>query len=562
MHHCSCSFEYTEVEDVSKGRKRVSTKHPHHMETNKRPQIHSIRRGSGRGLKPLPAIEDAPWLNDVKPNPRLVEASPSFVGVERLETVPLTKLAEAKMLASLEASSTKPPTDKSSVADSLSEAHSLSADDTNALVHQHMQIGPKHPLWGILLRLSKQLWYETYQSFTPTEAMPPAEYVRQRVVTILRTEPSITNAIDSLANAELLFRAVLNEVIGYGPLELLMQDELVSEIIVSGSQHVMIKRNSVLHDTAHSFVDEQHLLRIIENMLRRSGAYSSIKKPLIDIVLPPSLVAQTSTSPTAHATSHALASTFLATIILPPVSLGGPILMLRRRARKNVSLSELIEQGTLSQAMADVLLTCVKEHRSIFICGERATGKTTILNALADFIAEQERIVSVENVSELILQQKHVSSLVATNSSPAMARGAAQVTVSEVLHHALLLCPAYLLLGECRGDEARILLRTMYHGQRGIMTTLYADSIRDCLERLEQQYQHNSENVTVELARKQLADTLDIIVFLAKEQNEVPKIQNIAKVIGVEKRRIKVQSLFYNQQAIVELAEGSSIEHS
>ena len=522
------------------------------METNKRFQIRTIKRTSGRGLKPLPAIEDAPWLNDVPSHPRPVQASPSFVGVEQVDTVPLSRLVEAKTLPSFETTSATPTTDKWAIA----HAHVT----TPKLIGS---IGPKHPLWPVILQVSKRLWHEIYQSIKTIEPMPSVEYVRQRATALLRDEPAITDVIDGSAPMELFVHSVLNEVIGYGPLESLLQDEHVTEIVVSDPLHIMMKRDGVLHDTAHSFVDEQHVLRIIENMLRRSGTQLPLKRPLLDIVLPPSLAAQlVSLHSSVRVIQTTPMSSFAATIILPPISAGGPLLMVRRRTGKNLSISELIEKGTLNQAMADTLLASVKARANIIICGGQATGKTTLLNALAACIPEQERIVCVENAPELILRQRGNISLITHGSGPVIAHSASQVTISEVLQYGLLLHPTYFLLGECRGEETTLLLHALEQGQQGVMTTLYAPSIRACLEHLEHFYQGNDEQRTSELTRKRLATLLDLIIFLSKKPNAEPEIQNIVKVVGVEKQRIKVQSVFYQQQEIVERVEGSNIEHS
>ncbi len=559
------------------------------METNKRFQIRTIKRTSGRGLKPLPSIEDAPWLNDTPPHPRPVQASPSFVGVEQVETVPLIKLVDTRPHPTCDvASDTRDRHDTHNalgtpcLAEHLGEAISSPSDEAkrnylsdglsnDKLVTDNVpsvnanspvqmgSIGPKHPLWPLLLQMSKRLWNEVYQA----EKSPSVEHVRQHFLTLLRSEPAIAKEIAASGNTELLFRCVVNEVLGYGPLESLLQDEDITEIIVNGPYQISMKRDGILRDTAHNFIDEQHLLRIIENMLRRSGSETPVKKPLLDIVLPPSLATQAAFSPSgAHAVKRLGVSSYTATIILPPVSAEGPIVLLRRRVRNNLSIATLLEQGTLNQAMADMLLTSVKARHNIIICGEQATGKTTILNALAAFIAEQERSVCVETVSELILRQKGNISLVANHTGPDAAYRASQVTLCEVLHYALLLRPTYLLLGECCGDETQMLLQAMYQGQSGVMTTMFASSIHDCLERLEQHYQRNSEHVTVEVARNHLANIVDVIIFLAKEPDASIKIQNIVKIVGVEKQHIKVQSLFYKQQAIIELGKGSQIEHS
>lgn len=471
------------------------------------------------------AGEDAPWLNDVKAIPP-VEASPSFVGVERLETVPLTYLTGAKALSTMKVE----PKIQGEVAKAVSEESPLPTSPTSIEYYsKHEMLGEDHPLWPLLCHISERLWRELYRAEKAiTSTFPTEEQLRQRFIELLRAEPQAARVVQSIADAELLLQAVKREVIGFGPLEPLLQDEQIAEIAVYGLHKVMIKHSNTTRTVANLFVDEQHLLRIIENMLRHADQQLRPENSLFDVTLSPHL----------HAT-----------ILLPPLSLNGPVLILRKRVAVRPTLTQLVEQAVLSQQMADMLQKCVQERWNIFIIGAQESGKTILLNALCMLLPDHKRIVSVEHVPELIFSQRGIISLVSSDNPSVSPLKATHATFNEILQGISFLKPEYLIIGDCQSYEQGVLLQKIHNGQQGVITTLYASSLQQGLDHLVQHYQSNSMNVTVEMSYKYTAQALDLLVFLSKLNDGSYKVTNIAEVVGVMKQRIKIRSLFYYQQS-------------
>ena len=298
------------------------------------------------------------------------------------------------------------------------------------------------------------------------------------------------------------------------PLDMLLSDDTVSLITALGPRRILVERNGVIQPTAQHFLDEQHMVRVIEQLLHTAKKTLSAEHPLTDVCLPDGS---------------------LLTAVLPPSALNGPALTIRKHQKNLSTLSDLVKQGSLSQAMANMLHDCVQARLNILICGAVGSGRTTLLNALCAAIPEQERIVTIEDSAELRLSQPHVVSL-QTNK-------VAHTTAVDLFIYAERMHAKRVIVGECRSNEAEMLLQAMYNGLDGVMTTMYAQNIQDCLTRFETHCMiTNKEQFASQktLVRTQIAQSINIVISLSVQH----KITNIAEVRLSEEGTFKIESLY------------------
>ena len=384
-------------------------------------------------------------------------------------------------------------------------------------------IGPGHPLWPIVLRLSERIWQELYQkpgiSSTPEALL--ASFVQKRVIDLLHEEHKLAQQVHDIAEAKLILYSIVNEVLDYGPLEEVMKDESVSEIMVVGPHLTYIERHSITENVPCNFEDDQHMQRIIENILRRAGRRMKSDWPIVDV---------------------RLSDGSLVNIVMPPSAVNGPTITIRKASKKPLSIDDLIQMETLTAEMAEFLRACIQARLNIVICGGIASGRTTLLNALSAYIPAEERIATIEEVAELRLSQKHVVALVSQLTSSGSTGG---VTMRDLVVNALRIGSERILLGECRGDEVVEILQAMNNGYNGFLMTQYANDLRNCLTRLEAMYQAAGATLPVTLIRAQIATAVDVIVHVSRLRDGSRKILNIAEVQYMENDVIKLQSIFH-----------------
>lgn len=301
------------------------------------------------------------------------------------------------------------------------------------------------------------------------------------------------------------------------PLDALLHDETISVITALSPKRIYIERDGIVQQTPLRFSDEQHMLCVIEHLLQTAGQSVSTQSPLTGVRLPDGS---------------------LLTVALPPRALSGPALTIRKYAKNMATLSALVQQGSISQAMANVLCTCVQARLNIVVCGPVGSGRTTLLNALCVAIPKHERIATIEDTPELRLSQPQVIAL-----QPCTA---ACITTGDLVTHVGHMHVNRVIIGECHSNEAEKLLQSMYNGLDGVMTTMYGHSVKDCLTRLETLcLLHNGEYsaATPKLIRSQIAQSINIVVSLSPEH----KITNIAEVQSADEGPLKIQSLFHYQ---------------
>lgn len=389
-------------------------------------------------------------------------------------------------------------------------------------------IGLEHPLWPVVRRLSERIWRElrlqlqSEQDDEPVEETLLVAQVRKRVQTLFHVEPGLPGLLRRRAEMTLLVQSIVNEVLGYGPLTALLEDEQITEILAAGPRLLYVELDGQMQEIPPRFAGERHMERIIENMLRHAGRERQATGPVMHFRLPD--------------------GTFV-TIVLPAGTANGPTILLRKCPRRPLGLDDLVANGTLSQPMAAFLHACVRERRNTVICGHVGSGRTTLLNALTACIPTSERIVTVEEVAELRLSQRHAVSLVAPSPTEA-GEGAERATTRDLLLAALHMRPDRLILGECRGDETAELFRALHAGYNGTLTTLYARNPRDALARLETLYRLEDSTAPLPLIHRQIADALDIIIYLARQRDGSHKVMEVVQVQGMEGDTVKLRSLF------------------
>jgi pilus assembly protein CpaF len=472
-----------------------------------------------------PEPEDA-WLNDVgpssRPEPQKENAEKEALSPQ-IETYTLIDHIELLSRQNM-------PVDQAS----SDPQHYTPADPAPPLSQSGVRIEHSHHLWPVLLRLSKQIWQEFHQESGSASISEPTvvELVRNRCLELLRADLTLASQVRDLAEAEQLLQSVVSEVMGYGPLEALLQSDDISEIMIVGPRLTYVKCDGKLEESPYRFEDDRHILRIIENMLLRAGQYIELGRPLAEIRLP----------------GGACAS-----IIMPPYAIHGPAITIRKNSRLPFTLADLVKQGSITQEMADFLSTCVQASLNIVVCGCCGSGRTTLLNALGLCIPSHERIVTIEDVAELKLDHRHV---VALEAQQADLEGVHRVSMRDLVQYALHMRPEHIIVGECKGIEVVELLQAMYTGCDGILTSIYANNVRDCLARLEVMCQVGRTRLPLASMRTQLAAAVNLLVYTTHLRDGSHKIMNIAEVQGIEDDTIKLQSIFYFQDEGVDVKTG------
>jgi pilus assembly protein CpaF len=324
----------------------------------------------------------------------------------------------------------------------------------------------------------------------------------------------------SLVEKDRVIEEILDEVFGLGPLEPLLQDPTVSDILVTTPRLVYVERGGKLYRTPVEFKDDAHLLRIIEKVVSRVGRRVDESSPLVDARLPDG--------------SRVNAA-------IPPVAVDGPLLSIRRFGRHALKGEDLVAKLALTDGMLELLKSCVKARLNILICGGTGAGKTTLLNALSSYIPEDERIVTIEDAAELRLQQTHVARM---ETRPANVEGTGAIHIRQLVINALRMRPDRIIVGEVRGPEALDMLQAMNTGHDGSLTTIHANTPRDGLGRLEVMVGMANANMGIRSIRQQIASAVNLFVQVSRFSDGSRRITHITEVVGMEQDVITLQDIF------------------
>jgi pilus assembly protein CpaF len=324
----------------------------------------------------------------------------------------------------------------------------------------------------------------------------------------------------SLVEKDRVIEEILDEVFGLGPLEPLLQDPTVSDILVTTPRLVYVERGGKLYRTPVEFKDDAHLLRIIEKVVSRVGRRVDESSPLVDARLPDG--------------SRVNAA-------IPPIAVDGPLLSIRRFGQHAMRGEDLVAKLTLTEGMLEMLKGAVRARLNIIICGGTGAGKTTLLNALSSYIPEDERIVTIEDAAELRLQQTHVARM---ETRPPNVEGAGAIHIRQLVVNALRMRPDRIIVGEVRAEEALDMLQAMNTGHDGSLTTIHANAPRDALARLEVMVGMANANLGVRSIRQQVASAVDLFIQVGRFSDGTRRVTHLTECVGMEQDIVTLQDIF------------------
>lgn len=325
-----------------------------------------------------------------------------------------------------------------------------------------------------------------------------------------------------------LFESIVAEILGFGPLEILLADETITEIMVNGPKNVFIEQKGMITRANVTFENDEHVLRILDRIVAPLGRRIDESSPLVDARLPDG--------------SRVNA-------VIRPIALVGPTITIRKFSKKPLTVDDLIRYGSMTKEIAEFLRACIIARLNIVVAGGTGSGKTTLLNVLSGFIPNNERIVTVENAAELQLRQEHVITL---ESRPPNIEGKGQITIQDLVVNCLRMRPDRIVVGECRSGEALDMLQAMNTGHDGSLTTCHANTPRDTLSRLEVMCLMSGMDLPVRAIREQIASAVDMICQQNRLRDGSRKIEKITEVQGMEGEIITMSDIFEFEQTGIE----------
>ncbi len=348
--------------------------------------------------------------------------------------------------------------------------------------------------------------------------------MRQMIEALFNQVLAEENLLYTRATRAQILDWVLSDILGYGPLEPLLGDNTITEVMVNGHQTVYVERYGKIEKTNIVFEDNEHLMRIIDRIVAPLGRRVDEASPMVDARLP---------------------SGYRVNATIPPLSLDGPLLTIRKFAQTPYTAQDLIANGTLTPKLSNFLKACVEARINLVISGGTGTGKTTLLNVVSAFIPENERIVTIEDTAELQLKQEHV---VRMEKRPPNVEGRGEVTIRQLVINALRMRPDRIIVGELRGSEALDMLQAMNTGHDGSMTTIHSNSPRDSLRRIETMVLMAGLELPLKAIREQVASAIQLIVHVDRLRDGTRKVVQVTEVQGMEGETILMQDLFMFQQ--------------
>lgn len=377
-----------------------------------------------------------------------------------------------------------------------------------------------HNFTDIRMRVQNKLISE----LDPKLDLANAAKVRQQVEDIFNSILDSENIVLTRGERARMFEGIAADILGFGPLEVLLNDPEISEIMVNGPRSIYIERKGKLTKSDVMFNNDEHVMRVIDRIISPLGRRCDESSPMVDARLPDG--------------SRVNA-------VIRPISLVGPCLSIRKFKKEGITVEDMIRFGSLSREMAEFLSACVRARLNVVVSGGTGSGKTTTLNALSSFIPEDERIITVENAAELQLRQDHVVTL---ESRPPNVEGKGEISIRDLVINCLRMRPERIVVGECRGGEALEMLQAMNTGHDGSMTTLHANTPRDAIARIETMVLMAGMDLPVRAIREQIASAINLIVQQSRLKDGSRKIINITEVQGMEGDVVVLQDVFVFEQ--------------
>lgn len=406
-----------------------------------------------------------------------------------------------------------------------------SKEQTNKTENRRVKETAKDPYGDLKIKIHKEVIEDLDNEFKSNKnkkaLLPTGEELEAKI------EELVNEIIDREAanlprtEKQKITMEILDEVVGHGPIEPLLKDDDISEIMVNGPTQIFVEKKGKLERANVCFRDDEHVLHIIDKIVSPIGRRIDESMPMVDARLPDG--------------SRVNA-------IIPPVSLIGPVITIRKFSKDPLTIHDLIRFGTLTPKMAKFIEACVKARLNVIISGGTGSGKTSSLNVLSSFIPENERIVTVEDAAELQLRQEHVITL---ESRPPNIEGKGAIAIRDLVRNALRMRPERIIVGEVRSGEALDMLQAMNTGHDGSMTTGHANSPRDMISRLETMVLMAGMDLPVRAIREQIASAFDLIVQQARLRDGSRKMTHLTEVVGMEGDVITLQDIFrYESQGV------------
>jgi pilus assembly protein CpaF len=363
-----------------------------------------------------------------------------------------------------------------------------------------------------------------FAELDPSMDVTKVNEVRSTILELFEQVLAEENTVLSRPEKARLFESIVAEILGFGPLQPLLEEQTITEVMVNGAKNIYIERGGKIHRVPVSFESDEHVMRIIERIVAPLGRRIDESSPYVDARLPDG--------------SRVNA-------VIPPISLVGPVITIRKFAKNPITLEQLVQFGTITPEALQFLKACVESRLNIIISGGTGSGKTTLLNILSQFIPSDERIVTIENAAELQLRQEHVVTL---ESRPPNIEGKGEVTIRQLVVNSLRMRPDRIIVGEIRDEAALDMLQAMNTGHDGSMTTAHSNSPRDTLARIETMTMMAGMDLTNRAIREQVASAIDLVVHQERMRDGTRKVVSITEISGMEGDVITMTDLFVFEQ--------------
>jgi pilus assembly protein CpaF len=399
-------------------------------------------------------------------------------------------------------------------------------DRARLLANQSRRVAPpgagsqKDTFLDLKTRVQNRLFSE----LDPTMDVTKINEVRTTILELFEQVLAEESTVLSRAEKHRLFEQIAAEILGFGPLQPLLEDDSITELMVNGAKNIYIERGGKIHRVPVSFESNEHVMRIIERIVAPLGRRIDESSPYVDARLPDG--------------SRVNA-------VIPPISLIGPAITIRKFSRNPITIEQLIQFGSLTPEALQFLKACVESRLNIIISGGTGSGKTTLLNILSQFIPNDERILTIENAAELQLRQEHVVTL---ESRPPNIEGRGEITIRQLVVNSLRMRPDRIVVGEIRDEAALDMLQAMNTGHDGSMTTAHSNSPRDTLSRVETMSLMAGMDLPIRAIREQISSAIDLVVHQERIRDGTRKVVNITEVSGMEGDVITMTDIFVFEQ--------------
>ncbi len=384
------------------------------------------------------------------------------------------------------------------------------------------------PQAGSYFDLKTRVQNKLLAELDPSTDVTRTEEVKRTIQELFEQILSEENIVLSRPERARLFEQIAAEILGLGPLQPLLEDDTITEIMVNGAKNIYIERKGKLHRVPVTFENNEHVSRIIDRIVAPLGRRIDESSPYVDARL------QDGSRVNA---------------VIPPISLVGPVLTIRKFSKNPITVDQLVQFGTISPEALQFLKACVEARLNIIISGGTGSGKTTLLNVMSGYIPDDERIITIENAAELQLRQEHVVTL---ESRPPNIEGRGEITIRDLVINSLRMRPERIIVGECRGGETLDMLQAMNTGHDGSMTTAHANSPRDTLARLETMCLMAGMDLPVRAIREQVSSAIDVICHQERMRDGTRKVVTVCEVSGMEGDVITMTDIFSFEQTGVE----------